>query len=126
MTYTRVVVACEPQLYRQVVAAMLVTLRPCLDVVAAEPEELGRVISARNPHLTICSRLDEPTRSQLLAWVLLYPDGAPYAEISIAGRQSRSLGIDLSQLLTIVDEVEQLAAADPHNCAHSPTPVSLK
>lgn len=112
MSQARIVVACEQQSYRDVVMVTLAALRPYLDLIAAAPDELDRAIAVHQPHLAICSQMDEPARASLFSWVLLYPDGASYAIACIAGEQRLIPGVDLSRLLSVVDEVTNLVAPE--------------
>jgi hypothetical protein len=42
------------------------------------------------------------------AWILLYPEGTSLAVVSIAGQQTRLVGIEFDQLLALLDRVEEL------------------
>lgn len=108
MEKMRTLVANDPRVYREVIADALRKLRPLIEVVATEPEELEREVGLWHPHLVICS---QPTaavaRAGCLSWVVLYPEGEDRAEFCAAGREPALLaGVEVSDLLSVVDETE--------------------
>lgn len=56
MEEVRALVANDPRIYREVIAAALRELRPLVEVVVAEPEELDREVERVRPHLVICNQ----------------------------------------------------------------------
>ena len=108
-TDMRVLLANEPRAYREVIAAALQARRRHVDVVAVEPAGLDGAVARLAPHLVVCSRPPEAVPVGPLAWVVLYPGGAPQAVVSIAGHRTTVEGIDFDGLLAIVDRTERLA-----------------
>jgi hypothetical protein len=49
----RVLVACEPRYYREVVGEAISGLRPAVELVIVDPEELADVVSHLDPDLVI-------------------------------------------------------------------------
>ena len=115
----RVLVANDPQVYREAIADALPKLRPLVEVSLAEPEELEREAMRVRPHLILCSRKVDDSLARaghLLAWMVLYPDGEDRAEIGDAASERTTLllqGVALDDLLRVVDETEQLFLRQP-------------
>jgi hypothetical protein len=108
----RILIANEPRAYREAFAATLRALRPRTEVFIAEPEDLDAAVLWHAPHLTVCSALTEIVQTRLLAWALLYPDGTSSAVLSLAGRQTTVMGLDLGDLLDLLDRAERLAVCN--------------
>lgn len=103
MDKTVIVLANEPRSYREVIAAAIQSLRPHLEVLVVEPESLDSVVTSLSPDLLICSTLTETLRREARAWVELYPGGEQLATVSLGGTIYTSEGLELEQLLSVVD-----------------------
>ena len=57
----------------------------------------------------VCTRLREIVEARMFAWILLYPDGETRAEISLGGHCTSLGDIELTLLLSTVDEARMLA-----------------
>ena len=101
-----VLVANEPRAYRETIALALRELRPEAEVLAVEPETLDAEVVRRRPDLAVCSRLSEVVETRVPAWVLLYPEGANLAVVSVRGERATSGGLGLADLATLVDRAE--------------------
>lgn len=104
----RIVVGNEPRFYREALAAALRLLRPDLEVILAEPDDLDEEVGRRGAHLVVCSHLSEFVQSQALAWILLYPDAENWAVVGLAGLERTIAGVEIADLLDFIDEVERL------------------
>ncbi len=106
----RVVAACEPRYYREVVGEALRGLRPAVEVVILDPDELEDKVSHLDPDLVISSAhpasLDPGGRS---AWVEFVPYEKPAATISLGGRRQELEELMLEDLLLMVDQAEELS-----------------
>lgn len=116
MEEVRALVANDPRIYREVIAAALRELRPLVEVVVAEPEELDREVERVRPHLVICNQATAIVRGGgCLCWVVLYPDGEDRAEVGgagVVGGAARLLtGVGVADLLSVMDETELLCRA---------------
>ena len=100
-----IVVANEPRAYREVLTAALHELRPHIEVISIEPDDLDRNISHRRPRLVVCSRLTEVVERCCDAWILLYPHRENRAVISVAGRRTVVTNVEFCHLLAVIDEV---------------------
>jgi hypothetical protein len=103
---TCIVVANEPRAYREAFAAVLQELRPHIEVICIEPDDLDGTVSHGRPRLVLCSRLTEALQMCCDAWILLYPNGENRALISVAGCRAVVTNIAFSHLLSVIDELE--------------------
>jgi hypothetical protein len=106
MANTCMLVANEPRAYREALAAALQELQPHIEVICIEPADLDRNVCQYSPRLVLCSRLTEAVETCCDAWILLYPDRANRAVISVAGRRTVVTNIEFSHVLSVIDEVE--------------------
>ena len=104
-----VLVANEPRSYRETFAAAIDALRPGIEVVAVEPEVLDQEIPRSFPDAVICSRTTQTVRERVRIWVEIHPEGDMLSVVSVGGRQSTVVGLDLPGLLSILDRIEPLA-----------------
>jgi hypothetical protein len=103
----RILLANEPRLYRDVIAGALRAVRPHLEVIVVEPEDLDREVVRLAPDLVLCSQLTEVVETRPLAWVVLYPDMEMRAVIAIAGqRHTVDADFPFTSLLSVIAEVE--------------------
>ncbi len=106
----RVLVANVPLSYRQAMAAAITALRPDIDVLLGEPEALDTEVERLFPDLVVCSHVTPLVESRVLAWVDLYPEGDRRVTISTDGRRVETDGVELQDLLSIIDQrVRKLA-----------------
>jgi hypothetical protein len=99
-----VVVAIEPLAYREVLAATLREIRPNVETIVVEPGELDQATAIHEPRLVVCSQLTDAIERGPGAWALLYPGGATWSELSLAGKRTRYSHVDLVQLLAFIDQ----------------------
>jgi len=99
----RIVVANDPLAYRDVIGSTVRVLRPDVDVVTVAPDELEKAMLDSAPDLVVCSRLTAAVDARARAWIMLYPDGASGATISVAGERTTVADIDFLGLLTAID-----------------------
>lgn len=112
--------ANEPRVYREVIADALKKLRPLIEVVSCEPEDLDAEVARLEPHLVICSEATGAVKDSSLAWILLYPDGEDRAEIGGSGEGvPLPLATKVANLLKAVDETE-LSLAPPEIVEETP------
>ncbi len=96
--------------YRDSIARAIRNARPHIEVAVCERGVLEAEMARFDPHLVIC---DPPIPMELvegrLAWVELSPDPEGTWMICVGGRCWESLNPSLSELLSVVDETEDLA-----------------
>ena len=101
----RVLIANEPRAYREVLGATLSALRPHIEFVVAEPPALDTVLKRDSPDMVVCSHVTPSVEKGVPIWIDLYPDGEAWAVICIRGRRSTRTGIELDDLLRILDRI---------------------
>ncbi len=101
----RVLLANEPRSYRQAIAHVLRALRPGLEVAETEQATLDRELRRGVPRLVICSCATPAVRGTALAWIELYTDDGPLSSVAIGRERSTVPGIELADILRIVDRV---------------------
>ncbi len=104
-----ILLANEPRAYRESIAQVLQQLRPGVEVITAEPEELEARILGLAPEMVICSEVTGVVRERVPVWVELYPDYGSRSVVSIEGRCTTIEEIQLSDLLSILDRAERRA-----------------
>lgn len=101
----RVLLANEPRSYRQAIAGALQALRPDVEFEEIEPETLDAEVGRSAPQLVICSHVTPAVQAAASSWVELYTDYGSISSVSIRLERSTVEGIEISDLLQIVDRV---------------------
>jgi hypothetical protein len=91
-------------------AHALRTFRPELRVDEAEPAALERELRREVPHLVVCRRATPAVRRAAPAWIELYPDHGPLCSFSVGGQSSTVQGMNLADMLSLVDRATRLPA----------------
>lgn len=107
----RLVVACEPRVYRDVLATILGQMRPGIEVRAADSADLQDAIAAGAPHMVIASC---PADVDVPAWITLYPNGRQEAVVTLAGEKKMHHSFELTEILAIVDRAMSLVGLAGH------------
>jgi hypothetical protein len=112
-----VLIAIEPRSYRQVIGRTIQALRPHVEVVVLEPSTLEAGVARLEPDLVFADR-PASSSSGGPAWVEFRPYEEPPARVCLAGRTWELEEVELSDLLSIVDEAEELSrtARELGNC----------
>jgi hypothetical protein len=105
----QVLIAIEPRTYRLVIGEAIQSLRPHVEVTVLNPDTLGAGISRLDPDLVFANRPETSSPAGRSAWVEFRPYEEPPARIRLAGRRWELEEVDLDDLLSIVDEAEELA-----------------
>ncbi len=105
----QVIVAIEPRSYRQVIGRALQALRPHIEVNVLDPDVLRAGIARLDPDLVLSNQPDTFAPTGRSAWVQFLPYEEPPARICLAGRRRELEQVELDDLLSIVDEAEELA-----------------
>ncbi len=113
-----VLIAIEPRSYRQVIGRTIQALRPHIEVVVLDPDTLGAGVARLEPDLVFADRPAASSSSGGPAWVEFRPYEEPPARVRLAGRTWELEAVELSDLLSIVDEAEELSrtTGDLGNC----------
>lgn len=105
----KVLIAIEPRSYREAIGEVLRALRPHLIVTIVEPEDLSVELGRFGPELVFANRSDSVQAAERLGWVEFRPYEEPPAKIHLGGRWRELKEVDLPDLLSVVDEAEELA-----------------
>lgn len=107
----QLIVAIEPRSYRQVIGQAIRALRPHIEVTILEPDTLGAGVRRLEPELVFAGQPDTFDASRnptgRTAWVEFRPYEHPPARVSLGGRHWKLDEVELSDLLSIVDETEE-------------------
>ena len=104
-----VLLANEPRAYRESIAEVFRQLRPNVEVVTAEPDELEDRVLRLTPEMVNFSEATVLVRERVPVWVELYPDYGPRSVVGVGEERSTIEEIQLSDLLSVVDRTERLA-----------------
>ena len=108
----QLVVAIEPRSYRQVIGEAIRALRSHVEVTVLEPGMLGAGVRRLEPELVFADQPDtfgpEGGSTGRTAWVVFRPYEEPPARVCLAGRRWELEVVELSDLLWIVDQTEEL------------------
>ena len=110
MEQPRIVLANEPRAYRDVMAAAFRSLRPELEIVTVEPDDLGAYLAEAEPAVVVYSRQGDGLPPRVFAWVLLYPDGENRATVSVAREETSYADMEFDQLLGVLDRTVALVS----------------
>lgn len=114
----QVLLAIEPRSYRQAIGEVILLLRPHIEVTVLDPDTLRAGVTRLDPELVFANRPDTFAPTARSAWVEFLPYEQPPARICLAGRRRELEEVELDDLLSIVDETEELARTmrDLGNC----------
>ena len=110
MEQPRIVLANEPRAYRDVMAAAFRSLRPELEIVTVEPDDLGAYLAEAEPAVVVYSRQGDGLPPRVFAWVLLYPDGENRATVSVAREETSYADMEFDDLLGVLDRTVALVS----------------
>lgn len=117
MRKMRVLMANEPRSFREVFTSILQTLRPNIEVIEVDPEDLDPEVERLRPDLVVCSRISSALEGEAPSWILLYPENEPAGMVYTTGGLSTFNDLDLDRLISIVDR-----AATTMNGGRTPLP----
>lgn len=114
----KVLIAIEPRSYREAIGEALRGFRPHLEVAVAEPGDLPEEVRRFEPELVMADRAETIPTAGRLGWVEFRPYENPPAKIHLGGRWRELKEIDLPDLLSVVDEADELVRTgrDLQNC----------
>jgi hypothetical protein len=109
----RILVAIEPQMYRQVLAFHFRQQRPRADVVLASPQTLHDEARRTRPHLIFANEVPPEFKEAGVFWVEVRNDDGLVATIRADGYSTTIDDVSLQELLAVVDKTqEELLAHD--------------
>lgn len=103
----RVLVALEPFMYREVLAATLFHRRPTAEVALARAEDLNDELDRFRPHLVVASEVPESVRDSEIFWMELNTEspGRARAEVCANGYSGSLENATMGDLLEVVERV---------------------
>ena len=105
----KVLIAIQPRSYREAIGEAIRSLRPHLMVTIVEPDDLFVEVGRFEPELVFADRADTLQSAGRRGWVEFRPYEEPPAKISLWGSLRELTKVDLPDLLSVVDEAEELA-----------------
>ena len=105
----QVLIAIEPRSYREAMGEAIQALRPHIEVTILEPDTLQAALANLDPELVFSNRPYTFAPTGRSAWVEFRPYEKPPARICLGGRRWELEEVELEDLLSIVDQTEQLA-----------------
>jgi hypothetical protein len=114
MAVVRVLVAIEPQMYREVLAFHFRQARPTAEVVLASSQTLHVEAERTRPHLIVANEVPSDLKEQMgvFFWVELSTDDGLVASISADGYSTTIHDVSLQDLVAAVDKAEEELAHD--------------
>lgn len=106
MTLVRVLVALEPQMYREVLVFHIRKERPHSEVVLASPQTLQAEAECMRPHLIIANEVP-PLLREMGFWVEVQANQGLVANISADGFSTTIHDVSLEELVAVVDKAEE-------------------
>jgi hypothetical protein len=103
------VLANELRAYRESIAQVFRQLRPSMEVMTAEPDELEDSVLRLAPEMVVFSEPTGVVRERVPLWVELYPGYGRKSVVGAGEERSTFEEIQLSDLLSMVDRAERLA-----------------
>ncbi len=108
---TRVLVAVDPLMYRQVIAHAVRKHRSSAEVRTADPDDLDSEARRLAPHLVVCNRTTRAVREAAVSWVELEVRPGPGsldARMKVDSRPlSRVEQAEIDDILAALDETER-------------------
>lgn len=104
-----ILLAIEPRSYRDAIGQTIQILHPRHEVVLIEPSAVKDEVIRLDPDLVIAGQPNIVTPNGRPIWVEYRPYGKPSAKVCIDGKYSELDEVELSDLLSVVDQTERLA-----------------
>ncbi len=99
--------------YREVIAEVIMSLRPRMEVRPARQEDLEEELASYTPDLVICGCSNAGYSRDRAAWVELSTTTDQLVAICLGGQQRKSEAPALNELLSIIDETDERLGEDP-------------
>jgi hypothetical protein len=99
-----VLLAIEPRSYAQAIGGVMAEMRPGIDVLVVDPEDLVSEMERRAPALVFCGEDMPDGCDEAVRWARFSPYEEPEV-VRVDGRPERFPGLNLEDLLGIVDRL---------------------
>jgi hypothetical protein len=104
----RVLAACSPRIYREAIGETIEGLKPSVEVVIVEPDELEDEVRRLDPDMVISVRPASLDPEGRCAWLQFRPYESPAATVSLDGRREVLEDLTFEELLSVVEQAEEL------------------
>ena len=105
----QLIVAIEPRSYREAIGQTVRALRPHVGVAVLEPGTLREGVRRLDPELVFACFPETLVPEGRSAWVEFRPYEDPPARVCLGGRRWELEEVGLDDLLSLVDETEELS-----------------
>ena len=102
----RVLVAIEPQMYREVLAFHIRQQRPRSEVVLASPQTLQAEAERMKPHMIVADEVSAELKEMVVLWMQVRKDESLDATVGDGGDATID-DVTLQDLLAAVDKTEE-------------------
>jgi hypothetical protein len=99
-----VLLAIEPRSYAEAIGGAIAELRPGIDVLVVDPEDLVSEMERRAPALVFCGEDRPDGCDEAVRWARFSPYEEPEI-VRVDGRAERFPGLELEDLLGLVDRL---------------------
>jgi hypothetical protein len=99
-----VLLAIEPRSYAEAIGGAIAELRPEIDVLVVDPEDLLYEMKLRCPALVLCGEDRPDGCDEAVRWASFRPYEEPEV-VRVDGRAERFPGLELGDLLGLVDRL---------------------
>src|SRR5215210_4752047 len=99
-----VLLAIEPRSYAEAIGGVIAELRPWVDVLVVDPGDLVSEMGRRTPTLILCGEDRPDGCAEAVRWGRFSPYDEPEV-VRVDGRDERFPGLDLEDLLGLVDRL---------------------
>jgi hypothetical protein len=100
-----ILIGNQVPLYREVLEATLLAMRPTLLVQSVPPEELDNLVCRLRPAMVICSSASTRLTRCVRSWIILYPDERDEIIINSAGMSRTIQHASVAMLLDVLDDI---------------------
>lgn len=104
----KILLTVDPRAYRETIGMALDRLRPEVEVIIEEPDNLEAALRSFEPEIVVCSEVTELVRQNTLAWIELYPEDEPHAIVRSVYGISTVNDLDFDMLIEVVDETARI------------------
>lgn len=108
MNVTRTLIATDLLSYREALSIALRELRPEVEILESRMVYLDHEVRRLLPNVVICSEATALVKDRILHWIELYPACQSRVTINSFGRQRVVEDIQLTEIVSLMDEAGKL------------------
>ena len=103
----RILVANEPRSYREAFAKVFRMLRPGVEVVTAELDDIDREVLRFHPDLVICEHVTPTVQRVARSWIAVRVENDEFVATSNSGALYTRNNIELGDFISVIDDIEE-------------------